>query len=244
MVKPGTQLYRVENWRTRLYDRAGLTRGTGWTQDPITGKKVEVYEFSLEPQPRAGSSLIVDLALQRNLFYNPVVEQVVFGTRKVGSALKSPIRRLDERAAERTLVREMKRKGIPDEDIKAFQAAVRLGRAVKGMDSPVAGDVILDALTEIGPEYAADLQAILRENPAVLYGSSMATGQTPREIWWRGFKDLDVLLDRKAIPKFIKDAKMMYKRHGLDVAQKGLSLVDKKTGNVLLDIHEAPPRTR
>jgi len=242
MAKPGTKLYRVENWRTRAYDQFGLTRGTGWTRDPLTGRKVEVYEFSLDPPPKtAAVKPVVDIpAMQRRLFYNPVYEQVVFGTRKAGSALKAPARLIDERVAERTLVREMKKKGIPAEDIRAFQAGVRLGRAVKGMDSPVTGDIILDALTEIGPEYAADIQTILRENPTVLYGSGIATGQTPRPVWWRGFKDLDVHLERKDIPKFIRDARAMYKRHGHDVVQRGLSLVDKKTGTTLLDIHEAP----
>ncbi|MFA7121686.1 MAG: hypothetical protein WC277_09400, partial [Bacilli bacterium] len=241
MAKPGTELYPVENWRTRLYGRFGLTRGTGWTYDPITGRRVEVYEFSTTPQPARSVKPVIDVpALRRDIIYNPVVERVTFGARKVASAMKSPARRYDEWAAERTLVREMKAKGIPEADINSFRAGVRLGRAVRGMDSPVTGDIILDALTEIGPEYAADVQAILRENPAVLYGSGIATGQTPQSAWWRGFKDLDVHLDRRDIAKFIKDAKAMYKRHGLTVVQRGLSLVDKKTGQVLLDIHEAP----
>lgn len=237
MIKPGSELFRVENWRTRLFDSLGMKKGTSFTYDPISGKKVEIFEFSFDKPVSRPVNVIFDIpAFQRRLHYSKGYETLAFTGRTAIHGITAPIRFIDERFTEWKIGRKID-KPI---DLEAFHAGVYLGRNIKGFKSLIAEDVRLSFLKEVGPDMASPITDLVTGHESVLYGSGIATGQMPKSGWWREFKDVDVFLPRRDLARFLVDAEVMFKRQGIEVKRNGLGLVDAKTGNALLDVHEGP----
>ena len=242
MVPSGSKLYPQYNWRTNLYARFGLQRGSQWTRRPVTGERVEIYDYGFTPSKTPLPKPIIDIpALQRRAFYNPVYQQLDFMGRGIQSTIRAPFLRSLERGAERAEIKAMKARGATEAEIASYRAAVDTGRRIKGYRAPEKGDVRLELLKEVGPEYASDLSTILQKHRVGLYGSGTATGQLPKSQWWRQFKDVDLFIKKSDLPKLLVDLEKMYTKHGINVKQVGMGMKDAKTGQNIIDVHEAVP---
>ncbi len=240
ILKDGSELFRSENWRTQLYDRFGLTRGTKYGYDPKSLQKYEIMEFTTE-KPKSGTpgqkpSVWFDIpGFQKNLFYTPAYRSLVYGVRGVKSAIESPVRQFREARAEREILSK-----IDDPETKAAaKATIDTIRDIRGMKSAINLDIDLAALKEVGPELAGPLSELFQKHRVVMYGSGVNLATIPKERLWRELKDADLFIPREEAASFLVDAKKMFKKLGWDVKQDGLQVLSKE-GRHLLDIHEAP----
>jgi len=238
VIKNSSELYLTENWRTQLYGRFGLTRGTKFAYDPKSLQKYEIFDFTTEKPKSVGQkpSVFFDIPeFQKNLFYNPLYRSVIYGTRAIESAVKSPARRFREARGEREILSKIEN----PETRAAAKATIDTIRGIRGMKSAISLDIDLAALKEVGPELAGPLAELFQNHRVVMYGSGVNLATIPKERLWRELKDADLFIPREEAARFLVDAKKMFKKLGWDVKQDGLQVLSKE-GTHLLDIHEAP----